>query len=83
MKLATVRDLRNEYSKLLRWIEAGEEIAISRRGKIVARLVPERCAPAGKVDWGASAAVKRNRQGTRVLTAKERAAVLSESQGNW
>jgi antitoxin (DNA-binding transcriptional repressor) of toxin-antitoxin stability system len=83
MKTATVRELRNEYSKLLRWIEAGEEIAISRRGRIIARLVPEQRPPARKVDWSASAAVRRNREGDRRLDAEQAALVLRESQGKW
>jgi prevent-host-death family protein len=83
MRIATVRELRNQYSKLLRWIEAGEEIAISRRGRVVARLVPEKRGATERVDWTESAAVRRNRSDERVLTAKEAAALLAESQGNW
>jgi antitoxin (DNA-binding transcriptional repressor) of toxin-antitoxin stability system len=41
MRTATVRDLRNRYSAVLKWIEAGEEVSITRRGVIIARLVPE------------------------------------------
>jgi antitoxin (DNA-binding transcriptional repressor) of toxin-antitoxin stability system len=83
VKIASVRELRNHYSKLLSWIEAGEEIAISRRGRVVARLVPEKLSATGKVDWTESAAVRRNRSGERVLTAKQAATVLAESQGKW
>ncbi len=83
MKTATVRELRNEYSKLLRWIDAGEEIAISRRGIIVARLIPEKQRPRRKVDWTASAALRRDRCGSQRLTAAQTALVLTESQGKW
>ena len=41
MKTATVRELRNRYTQLLKWLEAGEEIRITRRGVVIARLVPE------------------------------------------
>jgi prevent-host-death family protein len=40
-KTATVRDLRNHYTGILKWIRAGENVQISQRGKAVARLVPE------------------------------------------
>ena len=40
MKTETVRTLRNDYAKLLRRVETGEQISISRRGRIVARLIP-------------------------------------------
>ena len=83
MKTATVRELRNHYSRLLRWLEAGEEIAISQRGCIVARLVPEKRRPLRKVDWSTSAALRRDRSGARVLSAEQTAAVLAGSQGQW
>jgi prevent-host-death family protein len=35
-------EAKNRLSELLRRAEAGEEIAITNRGKIVARLVPPR-----------------------------------------
>jgi antitoxin (DNA-binding transcriptional repressor) of toxin-antitoxin stability system len=41
MKTATVRDLRNEFSRLSRWLEKGETVQIVRRGKPFARVVPE------------------------------------------
>jgi prevent-host-death family protein len=33
-------DVKNRLSELIYRVEAGEEIAITRRGKVVARLVP-------------------------------------------
>ena len=33
-------DAKNRLSELIHRVEAGEEIAITRRGKVVARLVP-------------------------------------------
>ena len=44
MKTATVRELRNHYTQLLKWLDAGEEIKITRRGIVIARLVPENAA---------------------------------------
>jgi prevent-host-death family protein len=40
MRTANTRDLRNNFRKIAAWIEAGEEVEITRRGKAVARLVP-------------------------------------------
>lgn len=40
MKTATVRDLRNNFSKLETWLEAGERVEIRRRGMPVAVLDP-------------------------------------------
>jgi antitoxin (DNA-binding transcriptional repressor) of toxin-antitoxin stability system len=42
MKTATVRELRNDFSRLSKWLEKGETIEILKRGKLVAELVPKR-----------------------------------------
>ena len=83
MKTATVRDLRNRYTSLLGWIDAGEEVVITRRGKAIARLVPEPAAAARRVDWPASPAVRRDRSGARVLTAEESAGLIHDAGGRW
>lgn len=41
MKTATVRDLRNEFARLSKWIERGETVQLLKRGKPFARMVPE------------------------------------------
>jgi len=40
MKTATVRELRNEFPRIEAWVQEGESIYISKRGKIIATLVP-------------------------------------------
>ena len=40
MTKATVRDLRYEFPSVLSRLEHGETIAITKRGKVVARLMP-------------------------------------------
>jgi len=39
-------EAKNRFGQLLDWVEAGEDVVITRRGKVVARLVP----PAGTPD---------------------------------
>jgi len=41
MKTATIRDLRNEFARVSRWLEAGETVQLLKRGKPFARVVPE------------------------------------------
>ena len=41
MKTATIRDLRNEFARLSKWLERGETIEILKRGKPIADLVPK------------------------------------------
>jgi prevent-host-death family protein len=83
MKTATVRELRNHYSRLMRWVAAGEEVAISRRGKVVARLVPDSASQPRHVDWSTSAAARMDKSGMRQLTAKESADLLAASRGDY
>ena len=45
MKKASVRDLRYGFKKIERLLRQGEEIEITKRRRVIARLVPE--APAG------------------------------------
>jgi prevent-host-death family protein len=81
MKTATVRTLRNDYARLLRRVETGEEIAISRHGRVVARLVPAATAKL-KIDWASSAASRLPRAG-KPLTAAASAKLRATSQGAW
>ena len=41
MKTATIRDLRNEFARVSKWLEKGETVQIIKRGKPFARVVPE------------------------------------------
>jgi len=41
VKVATVRDLRNNFARLSVWLDQGETIEILKRGKVVADLVPK------------------------------------------
>lgn len=83
MRTATVRDLRNHYTSLLAWIGAGEEILITRRGKPVARLIPEKPSQPATVNWADSPAVTRDRTGERMLTVQESSDLLHDAASLW
>jgi prevent-host-death family protein len=50
MKTATVANVKSHLSSLLADVEAGEEIVITRRGRPIARLIPE---PGAACNWDA------------------------------
>jgi len=83
MKTATVRALRNDYSSLLALIEAGEEIAISRRGRVIAHLVPAKPPRKRRVDWSKSAALQMDKSKFPMLDAKTVAELLHDNQGSY
>ncbi len=41
MKTASVRDLRNSFGRVAKWLEAGETVRILKRGRPFARVRPE------------------------------------------
>jgi prevent-host-death family protein len=83
MKSATVRDLRNRYASVLRWVHAGEDVLISRKGKIIARLSPKTEQGPVAVNWADSPEVKRDRSGDTVPSANESAELLHQAGGKW
>jgi prevent-host-death family protein len=40
MKTATVRDLRNHFADVAKWIESGQQVTITRNGVAFATLAP-------------------------------------------
>ena len=49
MKKASVRDLRYAFKKIERLLRQGEEIQITKRQRVIARLVPESAEPAPEI----------------------------------
>ena len=40
MKTATVRQIHNEFAKVLSWVRNGEAVVVERRHRVVARILP-------------------------------------------
>jgi antitoxin (DNA-binding transcriptional repressor) of toxin-antitoxin stability system len=78
MKTATVRDLRNHFSRVSAWIEGGEEVELTKRGKVVARIVPVQVKA---TDKSASDYLRRLKRiyGDRVTSDSQ--ALISEGRG--
>ncbi len=73
MRIATVSSLRNRFAQLLTWLEAGEEILITRKGVSIARLVREpQTKRQGAVDWTQSPAFLRDRSQMGQIAAQEK-----------
>jgi len=49
MKKASIRDLRYGFRKIERLLRQGEEIQITKRRRVIARLVPERTADVARL----------------------------------
>jgi len=83
MKTATVRQLRTEFPKVLAWVNAGQEVAITRRRKIVASLVPAGDAPRKKPTLPDFGARLRARFGEQVIPAEVMADILADNKGRY
>jgi prevent-host-death family protein len=83
VKTASVRELRNHYTGLLRWVAAGEEVLITQKGEPVARLIPVGLKTTDEVDWADSPEVKRDRREESQLTAEQVESLIHEAGGKW
>lgn len=71
MKTVTVRDLRNNFSKVEAWLGEGQEIRIEKRGKPIGFLSAtprDGAVPDPRPDW---AARRKSIWGERVFSAEE------------
>ena len=51
-KVVNIHEAKTHFSRLLEEVERGEEVVIARRGKRVARLVPDAPSPAlQRIGW--------------------------------
>ena len=60
-------EAKSKLGQLLDWVEAGEEVVITRRGKVVAKLVPPGGGSINKLPGGAPRQLRsERRQGVRL-----------------
>ena len=83
MKTASVRELRQNFGNLLTWIEAGEEVQITKRRRVVARLVPEISRKGQPVKMPNFAARLKKIHGDTVIPAESARAILNENKGRY
>ena len=82
MKSATVRQLRHDFGTVLTWVEEGEPVEISKRGKVVALITPppppSRSRSVKRPDF---AARLKLRDGDRVIPARAMDDILDYNKG--
>lgn len=84
MKTATVADLRNDFKKVSAWLEVGEKVEITKRGKPYALLTKSFETVADekpkKIDW---AARRKKIWGDRFFTDEEIAEIREAEAGQF
>jgi antitoxin (DNA-binding transcriptional repressor) of toxin-antitoxin stability system len=78
MKTASVRDLRQNFPRVMAWIEDGEQVAVTMRRKVIARLIPEPETPKSEPTAPDFAAISREIFGKRTFPGD---AMESEREG--
>jgi len=63
MKEIGAFEAKNRLGQLLDWVEAGEEVVITRRGKVVARMLPPSMAFDRERGRRAAARIREMRKG--------------------
>jgi antitoxin (DNA-binding transcriptional repressor) of toxin-antitoxin stability system len=82
MKVATIRQVRHEFSTVLEWIADGEPVQISKRGKVVAVLSPPAPEKGSRVKRRLDLAARlRLRDGDRVIPSDVIDDILQQNKG--
>ena len=55
MKTASVQQVPQQWTQILRWVAAGEEVQVTQQEKVVAKVVPVEAAPVPQPDFLARA----------------------------
>jgi len=79
-RTATVRDLRNRFADVAKWIEDGEQVTITRHGAPFATLAPAQPQNPLNPDWAAR--FKRRPPLGRKLNAAETQSLYDAMKGD-
>ena len=73
--------MRHDFSRILAWVSNGEEVAITKHRRTVARLMPARASKTADVRMPDIAGRLQKVFGRKVISDKAMGAVLDESRG--
>ncbi len=80
-RTATVRDLRNRFAEVAKWIEDGESVTITRSGAVFATLAPAQPEKPRKVDWAERFRRRPPISANRKLSVEETQAFYDDMKG--
>lgn len=82
MPTTTIREVQHNLAAVIRRVEAGEEVAIYRREKAVARIVPVEPDSNRHVDWSELSVWKKTAFRRRRFPGKMISDLVAEGRGN-
>ena len=81
MKTASIRALRHDLSRILEWVANGEEVAITKHRRTVARMLPAGLRKSTATPMPDIGGRLQKVFGRKVISDKAAGAVLNESRG--
>ncbi|HXI70607.1 MAG TPA: type II toxin-antitoxin system Phd/YefM family antitoxin [Verrucomicrobiae bacterium] len=81
MKTASIREMRHDFNRILAWVSNGEEVAITRHRRTVARLLPAHVQKKADAQMPDIAGRLHKVFGRKIISDKAMGAVLDESRG--
>lgn len=81
MKTASVRDLRQDFARILAWLQAGEEVVITLRRQAIATLIPRPKKKQAKRPMPDLTARLQKVFGHRVISDKTMKAIMDRDRG--
>ncbi len=82
MRTATIRQVRHDFGAVLEWVNEGEQVQISKRGKIVALLSPPPAIKPPRARQRPDLAARlKMRDGGRVIAASAMNDILDHNKG--
>ena len=82
MKIATIRQVQREFSTVLGWVNEGEEVYITKHGKVVALLSPPLSEAPVRQRFDFAARLKL-RDGDRVIPAEAMGDIMDHNRGDY
>jgi prevent-host-death family protein len=83
MKTASIRELRHDFGQILEWVANGEEVSITKRRQLVARLVPVLPKKKARAKMPDITARLQKVFGRKAISAREMKRIMAKNRGNW
>ena len=84
MKTASIRDVRHDFNRILAWVNNGEEVAITKHRRTVARLLPVHASKKTTAARMPDIAGRLHKVfGGKMISDKAVKALLDESRGGY
>ena len=81
MKTASIREMRHDFNRVLAWVNNGEEVAITKHRRTVARLLPAATRKLAAPQMPDITGRLKKVFGRKVIPDQAMVAILDESRG--